>query len=52
MSHLIATRVAGTALIAAGGMAVLPAVLVGILNLIGFGAGGVAAGESSVSTKS
>ncbi|KAJ7261511.1 hypothetical protein C8J57DRAFT_1232375 [Mycena rebaudengoi] len=39
MAHPIAPRVAATALIAAGGMTVVPAVFVGILNLIGFGAG-------------
>ncbi|KAJ7443608.1 hypothetical protein B0H11DRAFT_2250524 [Mycena galericulata] len=42
--HPLAVRAAGFGLIALGGIVVGPAILVGVLNLIGFGAAGVSAG--------
>ncbi|KAJ7846681.1 hypothetical protein B0H14DRAFT_926557 [Mycena olivaceomarginata] len=42
----------GLGLIVAGGIVILPALLVGTLNLLGFGAGGVAAGSIAAGIQS
>ncbi|KAJ7439521.1 hypothetical protein B0H11DRAFT_566047 [Mycena galericulata] len=50
--HPKAAKAAGVGLLVVGGIVVIPAILVGILNLLGFSAGGVTAASAAAGIQS